>query len=34
MLIYKTSKQSGTRRMVTQRDDDDLLNPEETRQRW
>ena len=33
LLIYKTSKQSGTRRMVTQRDDD-LLTPEETRQRW
>jgi hypothetical protein len=32
MLVYKTSKQSGTRRMVTQRDD--LLTPEEVRARW
>ena len=33
MLVYKTSKQSGTRRLVTQRDDD-LLTPEEVRLRW
>ena len=32
MLVYKTSKQSGTRRLVMQRDDD-LLTPEETRLR-
>ncbi len=33
MLVYKTSKQSGTRWLVIQRDDD-LLTPEATRQRW
>ena len=33
MLVYKTSKQSGTRRLITQRDDD-LLTPEEVRLRW
>ena len=33
MLVYKTSKQSGSRRLVTQRDDD-LLTPEEVRLRW
>ncbi len=32
MLVYKTTS-TDTRRMVTQRDDD-LLTPEETRQRW
>ena len=33
MLVYKTSKQSGTRRLATQRDDD-RLTPEEVRLRW
>ncbi len=33
MLVYETSEQTGTSRMVTQRDDD-LLTPEETCQRW
>jgi hypothetical protein len=33
MVVYKTSKHSGTRRVVTKRDDD-LLTPDEARLRW